>query len=372
LNRQLTIVHWLWSGDIGGIERATYQLVREQLKDPDLKVGVFFGKGTGYYYEMFKALGCSVVSFGLKSGFDLTKLRSMIRYYREYQIHHHYAPQVSAILASVLTKGGKVRVYTDCGQDKYSGKKYIRQLLAGFFLRGYFHAYSGKSWYAVKVASERYKIPLEKFVVTYNGVDFSLLEPERTREEVCRELQICPDCFIIGTAAKLRPLKRIDRLIRACSLLQRSDCRAVILGDGPDRTRLKRIAIEAGIADKVIFTGMKEKVGDYLSAMDVFVFPSDIESFGNAAVEAMGLGVPTIIFADGGGLLEHIENGKTGFIVKDEQELAEQICALLNRRELRHCIGEAGKLHVRMKYTVERMAQQYKELYWKAIENASG
>ncbi len=353
------------------MERATYQLVREQLKDPDLRVGVFFGKGTGYYYELFKALSCPVISFDLNSGFDLTKLPSMMRCYREYRIHHHHTPQVSAILASVLVDGGRVRVYTDRGQDKYSGKKYVRQRLTGCLLKRYFHAYSGNTWDAARVASKRYKIPLEEFLVTYNGVDFSLLDPERSREEVCRELDIEPGSLLIGTAARLRPLKRIDKLIRASSLLHRPDFHIVILGEGPDQTRLEQIASDAGVSDRVVFAGMKEKIADYLSAMDVFVLPSNIESFGNAAVEAMGLGVPTLIFTDGGGLLEHIEDGKTGFIVKDEEELANRIDALLDSQDLRRTIGEAGKAHVRTTYSLDQMSRRYKELYEKAIESAS-
>jgi glycosyltransferase involved in cell wall biosynthesis len=371
LKEPLTVAHWLWSGDIGGMERSTYNLVREQLKDTDLKVSVLFGRGLGYYYGEFKELGCPVTSFDLRSGFDLARLHSMMQCYKGYRIHHHHTPQVSAILASVLTNGSKVRIYTDRGQDQYSGKKIIRQRLTGFFLRRYFHAYSGNTWDAARVASRRYRIPLEKFTVAYNGVDFSLLEPERTRDEVCSELHIAPDCFIIGTAAKLRPLKRIDKLIRACSLLRRSDYRIVILGEGPDRRRLEQIAIETGISDKIVFTGMKEKVADYLSVMNVFVLPSNIESFGNAAVEAMALGVPTIIFADGGGLLEHIQNRKTGFIVRDERELAERINALLDNENLRRSIGESGKSHVRARYSLEQMARRYKEIYYRAVGNSS-
>ena len=60
--------------------------------------------------------------------------------------------------------------------------------------------------------------------------------------------------------------------------------------------------------------------------MDVFALPSGPEeSFGNAAVEAMGVGLPTVVFADGGGLVEHVIDGETGFVVRDQAEFVQRL-----------------------------------------------
>ena len=74
--------------------------------------------------------------------------------------------------------------------------------------------------------------------------------------------------------------------------------------------------------------------------MDVFSLPSmGLESFGNAAVEAMALGLPTIVFADGGGLLEHVEHGRTGMVVETQAQLERAISQLMQDPSMRRELG---------------------------------
>jgi glycosyltransferase involved in cell wall biosynthesis len=114
----------------------------------------------------------------------------------------------------------------------------------------------------------------------------------------------------------------------------------------------------------VIFTGEQGNVGDFLQLMDVFCLPSmGLESFGNAAVEAMAMGVPSIVFADGGGLLEHLDPGRTALVVHDDAELVQAIERLLNDREFRLGMGSAGRAFIRQRYTLEAAARRYRELY---------
>jgi glycosyltransferase involved in cell wall biosynthesis len=100
--------------------------------------------------------------------------------------------------------------------------------------------------------------------------------------------------------------------------------------------------------------------------MDAFSLPS-IESFGNAAVEAMALGIPTIVFNDGGGLVEHIDPGDTGFVVADQQELETTVRRLLADGDLAERVGSRGRAAIRARYTPERSAQAYRQLYASAL-----
>jgi glycosyltransferase involved in cell wall biosynthesis len=91
--------------------------------------------------------------------------------------------------------------------------------------------------------------------------------------------------------------------------------------------------------------------------MDVFCLPSTgLESFGNAAVEAMAVGLPTVVFADGGGLVEHIDDGETGFVVSDQQELEDTLRRLLADVELRRRVGDRARGVVRRRYSLEHVA----------------
>ena len=138
---------------------------------------------------------------------------------------------------------------------------------------------------------------------------------------------------MLGTAAVLEEWKRIDRLIRAVAPCKLPGLHLVVVGDGEERERLESLRRTLGIRASVHFVGRQERPWDFFQVMDVFSLPSmELESFGNAAVEAMALGLPTIVFADGGGLLEHVEHGRTGIVVETQPELEQAISQLMRER----------------------------------------
>jgi glycosyltransferase involved in cell wall biosynthesis len=206
--------------------------------------------------------------------------------------------------------------------------------------------------------------------VTYNGLEFSLLKPLRNAADVRMGLGLAETDFVLGTTAKLKGWKRIDRLLGTAARLRNTKLRVLVVGDGPDLARLGSIAAELQVEPQVSFAGAQENVADYLQVMDAFCLPSmGLESFGNAAVEAMALGLPTIIFADGGGMVEHIQEGDTGFIVEDEDELTARIETLMEDPALRARMGARASAAVRERYTPVRSATAYRNLYAAARES---
>jgi glycosyltransferase involved in cell wall biosynthesis len=200
-------------------------------------------------------------------------------------------------------------------------------------------------------------------------MDFALLQPEEPRERVAarHEMQLSGKS-VIGTSAHLRAWKRTELLIQACAGLPRDHFQLLIVGDGPDRARLEQITKGLGLESDTVFAGMQKHVGDYLAVMDVFVLPSGPqESFGNSAVEAMAVGLPTIVFRDGGGLIEHIEDGQTGFLVGSANELTDRLRSLLADPNLRKEIGLKAARHVRETYTLEAMVRRYDAIYSRAL-----
>ncbi len=213
-------------------------------------------------------------------------------------------------------------------------------------------------------ASRLFGISADRFELTYNGLDFDLLEPTRPLAEVRRELDLQDGTFSVATTGNLRAWKRVDLLLQAVALVDAPDVHCYIIGDGPDRERLEGITDELALRDRVRFVGKKADVADYLQAMDAFVLASGPEeAFGNSAIEAMAVGLPTIIFADGGGLLEHVEDGVTGFVVNDASQLADTLGRLKDDRPLARTIGKAGAGWVRQAYSLERMLATYARLY---------
>jgi glycosyltransferase involved in cell wall biosynthesis len=238
-------------------------------------------------------------------------------------------------------------------------------LFVGIILRTFFKALSANSRHAALAGSLLTHIPLSRWSVAYNGMDFCLLDSKEPTEHGLR----FNGKTVIGTSGHLRSLKRIDLLLKACTGLPRDSFHLLIVGDGPDRARLERIAHELDIENNTTFAGMQEDVVNYLAMMDIFVLPSGPqESFGNSLVEAMAVGLAAVIFRDGGGLVEHIQNGQTGYIVDHIDELSKRLRILLDDPILRRQVGQNASRHVRATYTLESMVRRYDEIYHQMLK----
>jgi glycosyltransferase involved in cell wall biosynthesis len=367
----LSVLHCLWTGNIGGAERAVYQLVREQLHDSTLAPALLFAQGQGLYWEHAQTLGCPVSQLGAPHGHAVRSLRAAVSVMRDFDIHHFHSAEPLLMLASTRCPSAR-RVYTHRGGiiDYPVGRR-IRYELTGALLKRSFHAFSGNTAHGARCAARIYRLPPERFRVTYNVFDSNLLTATRTRELVRAELALAPGDFAVGTTANLKRWKRVERLIDAVAALSSWNMRLLIVGDGRDRGRLEERARRRGVASRVIFAGLQNSPVDYLQAMDAFCLPSmGLESFGNAAVEAMALGLPTIVFSDGGGLVEHIEHTKTGFVVVDQDDLERTLTKLILEPELRQQVGADARASIRERYAPARAAIAFRALYADALREA--
>jgi glycosyltransferase involved in cell wall biosynthesis len=318
----------------------------------------------GLYAERTRAAGACVHELGQRRAFDLTKLRQARTILHEYDIAHFHATE--PLLIALAAHQPDLRcVYTHrAGFHDYSLRKQLRHSLIRHYLKRGF-AFTANTHQSARAASVLFGIRRSSISVIYNGLDFELLEPRRPREEVLLELGALDAVGLrIGTAAILRRLKRVDLLIHAMAAMEVVPVKCLIFGDGPARPELERLAHELGLEDRVLFLGHKGNLPDYLQTLDIFVLPSGPEeAFGNAAVEAMAIGIPTIVFADGGGLTEHIESGVTGLVVRDKDELTERLVQLSESERLRRQLGTAGSAAVRRRYSVDAMVTAYDALY---------
>jgi len=363
MQRKLRIVHVLSSGSVGGMQRAVYQLSKYMVRRGDLDVTVAFAFEGGPFQERIRLAGANIWIAHLSSGWDVTKLWKIRRFMGKFDIHHFHSNAPIFMLASCLQRK-KFRVYTNRGGlRRISSRRRIRKAIMGFLLRHFFSAFSGNTSAACDASAERHGIPRSKHKVVYNGSDFDYVQPQRQRLEVIRELGLNEDVRIISTSAYLKKGKRTYKMVRLAGKLDENSV-VMIVGDGPELKELKQLASKLCVLEKVLFLGMKENPFDYVNAADVFVLPSGPEeSFGNSAVEAMALAIPTIVYKDGGGLVEHVIPGETGFVVSDDEELYDTVSRLLCDPVLRMKVGDAGKNHVKVKYGVENMINAYYRLY---------
>jgi L-malate glycosyltransferase len=359
-----SVVHVLWSMEIGGAERAVYQLVREQRRR-GRKADVLVANIAGFYGERAHESGALVYELGARSARDLSASATAARLLLGYDIVHFHCVEPALIRLAARLPDQRFFYTHRAGLFSYPLKRRVRYGLARRYLRHRFEGVSANTAQAARAASRLFGIPEANIPVVYNGLDFSLLAPERPRHEILADLGASRDGTVrIGTSASLRDLKRIDRLLHAVAELSTGPLQCVIIGDGPERNALEELSASLGLDDRVAFIGQKEHVGDYLQVFDVFTLPSGPEeSFGNSAVEAMGCGLPTVVFSDGGGLTEHIVDGKTGFLARNQAEYVQRLEQLIESEETRRLLGDAGRRAVEEKYSPETMVDRFDELY---------
>ncbi len=189
------------------------------------------------------------------------------------------------------------------------------------------------------------------------GVDVRRFRPI-PKMEARRVLGIPPERRYVLFVGRIEPLKGLETLMRAVAILAQDcptwtqDFAVVVIGGDPDATadaemgRLQQLRAELGITDLVAFLGAKaqETLPYYYNAADVVVMPSDYESFGLVALEAMACGTP-VIASDVGGLVYLVRDGETGLRVPRRQPiaLARALDRLLRDEELRQRLGENGR-----------------------------
>lgn len=134
-----------------------------------------------------------------------------------------------------------------------------------------------------------------KITTIPNGVDFDRVAFDASaRDRVRDELGIERDARVIGVLGRLDPNKRFDLVIAAAAPLLGPSRRLLVVGDGPDRDRLRDAAREHGVTDRVVFAGERHDVAAMLSAMDLFVASSAQETFGLCVLEALANGMPAL------------------------------------------------------------------------------
>jgi len=166
--------------------------------------------------------------------------------------------------------------------------------------------------------------------------------------------------------SNFRPVKRpVDCVEILARVLQKGiKTRLVMVGDGSERTNVEHRARCLKVYDKCVFVGKQPNIVDYLSAADVLLLPSEQESFGLAALEAMACEVP-VIASRVGGVPEVVTDGETGFLseVGDLDKMAEDAARLLANGELRREMGRRARESAVERYRTDIVIPQYIEFY---------
>lgn len=150
------------------------------------------------------------------------------------------------------------------------------------------------------------------------------------------------------------------------------DARLVMVGDGPEYSAVHHRARTLNVLDFVAFVGKQPKISDYLGAADISLLPSELESFGLAALEAQACELP-VVASRVGGIPEVINEGESGFMsdVGDTEKMSDDVLRLMNDENLRESFGKRGRELAVSRYSSEKIIPQYIEFYEKVLQKKS-
>ena len=203
--------------------------------------------------------------------------------------------------------------------------------------------------------------------VVPNFVDLAIYSPERAYRD--RSAFAAPQQKILLHISNMRPVKRVLDVVRIHERVNREvPAMLLMVGEGPERASAQALARRLGTHDQVRFLGTQESIEEIAGLADVFLLPSELESFGLSALEAMACGVP-VIGSDAGGLPEVVKHAENGYLlpVGDVEGMAARTIELLKDDARRREMGQAGRRRVAALFEADRIVTQYERFYEKVL-----
>lgn len=210
-------------------------------------------------------------------------------------------------------------------------------------------------------------VPASKIRFVPNGVNPDRFRPDRdARNRLRKEMGLGTE-FAWLAVGRFEEAKDYPNMLRAFARVReaRPDARLLIAGQGALRAEAEQLVAKLGLAEAVCFLGVRKDIPELMNAADAYVMSSAWEGMPMVLLEAAAVSLP-VVATDVGGNREVVLDGQTGFLVppKDHESLAGAMLRLMSLPpEVRRAMGQAGRAHVQTHYALERVVDQWEELY---------
>jgi glycosyltransferase involved in cell wall biosynthesis len=302
-----------------------------------------------------------------KGKFSLTALRNLSQLITEHQVSvvlcMNQYPLLYAALLKLFLGHSSLKVILAINTTEFGRKRdrWFMFIYAPLIRRIEAVVFGCK--YQMILWQRNYNLRGVRSRVIYNGIDTAYFRPNDAPESLRGELEIGKN-FVIGCVGRLDPEKNQSVLLDVVAKLSRRSYRfdVLLVGAGPERLRLEGLSVDLGIREQVHFVGRMDDVRSALVTMDVFVLPS-IETFSNAALEAMAMSLP-VILNDIGGASEMVTDRDDGFLYEgcDLARLADLLVELESDRQLGKRIGQRARETVLSRFNIKRMIDDYESV----------
>lgn len=212
-----------------------------------------------------------------------------------------------------------------------------------------------------------------KIEVIYNSVNCDVYAPNAKIAEEMRAEYAPNGQRVLVHLSNFRPVKRLTDVIEIFDRVHKQiPSRLLLIGDGPDRSVAEWLAVQKGIHDDVLFLGKQDQINDKLTIADIMLLPSELESFGLAALEAMACEVVPIA-TRAGGLPEVVDHGKTGYLadVGDVETMSRYAIELLQDDKLLADMRKQARAAAMERFCSTKVVKQYEDFYRRVVERSA-
>ncbi len=361
----LVLLHTL---QLGGAEILACQLVRALRSSYDFIIASL--DGTGPLQESLTQLGVLVFSLSRRPGIDLALVMQLVRLLRQHKcdlIHaHQYTPFAYALLTRSQYNSIPI-LFTEHGRF-VPDQRQMRRILTNRLLLGSEDRITAVSASIKDALVINEGLPRQRIAVVPNGVDTDFYLPAHNSDKlnIRARLGLPPDCFIVLNVARLDPVKDHLTAISAFEHLYKthSQSRLLLVGDGPERSRIFGFIHERGLQSVVLTLGQQVNTLPYYHAADCFLLTSLSEGMPLTVLEAMSCALPVVSTACGA-VPEIVEHGKTGFVapIRDHVALGNYLIHLAKHHEQRNIMGDMGRIVCLNRYNWSKVVSAYAEIY---------
>jgi len=362
----MKVLHLISSGGMYGAENVVAALARDlEQMGCWVRVGVFQNEHCpdNNVADQLERRGASVIRIPCRGRVDrgaIRQIREIVRGEQVQLVHSHgYKSDMYSYLA--CRRLGVPMMATCHLWTRQTPAIRVYEFIDGWLLRRFDAVVAVSD--VIAEDARRAGISAAKISTINNGID---LVPFASATPALAEEIKKGDRLLIGTVGRLVSQKGVDYFLRAaCAVLnEMPEALFAVVGDGPDRGKLERLAKELGIEEHVVFTGSRADMPHVYASFDVFVLASLDEGLPMAVLEALASN-RAVVATQVGAVPKVIVSGQTGMLVKaaDVPGLADAILVLLRSPELRARLGRSGSALVHKQFSSRVMSQEYLRLY---------
>lgn len=357
------VAYVIWSLGLGGAEQVVIRLAAG-LDRRRFEPLICCLDERGSFAAQAEEAGVEVVAMGKKGPLDAGAAYRLARLFRSRRIQvvhtHLWGGNVWGRLAALGARVPKI-VISEHNLDTWKKRHHflIDRALAPATTRLVAVSHQVREFYEARGVGRG------RWQVIYNGVDTRLV-PARGRGAAFLDLGLAPDTPVVALIGRLVPAKAPGVFLRAVAqaAVQVPALRALIVGDGPLRSEIEAEALRLGLAERVVFMGIRKDVPELLAGLNAVLFSSVREGLSLTMLEAMAARVPVVATAVGG-TPELITHGRTGLLVPPGQpeQLAQALVGLLLDPAASAAIQEAARTCVEERFSLASMVEAHEALY---------